>query len=121
MCRYYMQHLGGLARVRKFITISTPHNGTLLAYGLSNKGALQMRPNSKFLNELRRCSHQLESVDPVTIWTPFDLMIVPPGSSRMPGWKDVRLPVIFHPWMLRDRKSIEVVVGILKEMRGSAQ
>ncbi|MHC5826062.1 MAG: esterase/lipase family protein, partial [Nostoc sp.] len=31
--RYYIQRLGGINRVQRFITISSPHHGTVVAYG----------------------------------------------------------------------------------------
>src|SRR5262249_53509313 len=47
--RYYLQRLGGAARVRRFVSISSPHRGTLTAYLRRNAGARQMRPGSAFL------------------------------------------------------------------------
>ena len=38
VARYYVQRLGGLERVRRFITISSPHNGTCTAFLRWNKG-----------------------------------------------------------------------------------
>jgi triacylglycerol esterase/lipase EstA (alpha/beta hydrolase family) len=31
--RYYIQRLGGIERVQRFISISSPHKGTVIAYG----------------------------------------------------------------------------------------
>ena len=50
--RYYIQRLGGIKRVQQFITISSPHKGTLIAYGSWLPGCVQMRPNSAFLGSL---------------------------------------------------------------------
>ena len=36
--RYYLQRLGGLNRVQRFIAISSPHSGTWTAYTLWGKG-----------------------------------------------------------------------------------
>jgi len=50
--RYYIQRLGGLNRVQRFLTISSPHHGTVVAYGSWRPGCIQMRPNSIFLKDL---------------------------------------------------------------------
>ena len=39
--RYYLQRLGGLGRVQRYVTLSTPHHGTLLAYLIPNAGCRQ--------------------------------------------------------------------------------
>ncbi|NTU59298.1 MAG: alpha/beta fold hydrolase [Chlorobiaceae bacterium] len=110
VCRYYLQKLDGIRRVDRFITLSAPHNGSLLAYAFPHRGAVQMRPGSDFLNDLNRDAGILKSLRPVSMWTPFDLSIVPATSSIMPGFTEVRLPVLLHPWMLTNRRSIDVVV-----------
>lgn len=56
--RYYVQRLGGAARVRRLITLATPHRGTLWAYpGCLVRGIVpslpQMAPGSRLLRELR--------------------------------------------------------------------
>lgn len=115
VCRYYLQHLGGIRRASKLVTLSTPHHGSLLAHALRHKGAMQLRPGSDFLIDLQQGAHLLESIATVSIWTPFDLMIVPAVSSRMPSWKEIRLSVLLHPWMLSDRTSVDAVIRELKE------
>jgi triacylglycerol lipase len=114
VCRYYLQDLDGIPRVEKFISLSAPHNGSLLAYGLPHRGGRQMRPNSAFLNDLNHDPAVLRNLRPVSMWTPFDLSVVPAASSRMQEFRDVRLPVLLHPWMLTDTKSIASVIRELK-------
>ena len=108
--RYYLQRLGGSVRVEKFITLSSPHHGSVLAYALRHKGSRQLRPGSDFLNDLNRDLQVLDELDPVSIWTPFDLMVVPAGSSRLPSWREIRINVPLHSLMLRDRKCIDAVL-----------
>ena len=40
--RYYLQRLGGIDRVQRLITISSPHKGTWTAVPRSNPGARQI-------------------------------------------------------------------------------
>ncbi len=38
--RYYLQDLDGLSRTRRFVTISSPHHGTMTAYAMNTPGAI---------------------------------------------------------------------------------
>jgi triacylglycerol lipase len=113
--RYYVQRLGGLQRVQRFITISSPHNGTWIALLRPNLGASQMRVNSEFLDALNRDAHQLERINFTSIWTPFDSMIVPANSSEMPVGKNCQIWVGGHAWMVTDAKSILTIAQALSE------
>ncbi|MEH1856790.1 MAG: triacylglycerol lipase [Nostoc sp.] len=111
--RYYVQRLGGINRVQRFITISSPHYGTVVAYGSRRPGCLQMRPDSIFLKDLNSDAVMLGQLDFTSIWTPYDLMIVPANSSQMPVGSKVIVPVTLHPWMLTDSRSLAVVTAAL--------
>lgn len=113
--RYYVQRLGGINRVQRFITVSSPHHGTVLAYLLERPGTIQMRPDSHFLADLNRDFAMLERINFTSIWTPFDLMIMPPTSSQLPVGQDVQVPVPLHAWMITDPKAIAAVVDALSE------
>jgi triacylglycerol lipase len=111
--RYYLQRLGGLPKVRHFVTLSSPHNGTWAGYLRQNAGARQMRPSSPFLQDLNQSLQDLEQVNFVSIWTPYDLIIVPANSSYLPVGTMVQLPILAHPLMLIDSRSLETVAWAL--------
>ena len=113
--RYYVQRLGGIDRVQRLLTISSPHHGTWTAYALERTGCIQMRPGSIFLQDLNRDAVMLEQLNFTSIWTPFDLMIIPANSSKMPVGKEVQVPVLYHDWMPVDTGSLEAVVAALSE------
>jgi triacylglycerol lipase len=113
--RYYVQRLGGFKRVQRLITISSPHHGTLMAYASQRQGCLQMRSNSQFLQELNTDAHILEQLNFTSIWTPYDLMIVPAKSSQMPVGKEIIVRVLLHPAMLTDPRSLGAVASALTE------
>lgn len=113
--RYYVQRLGGVQRVQRLITLSSPHNGTWVAYGSQRPGCLQMRPNSSFLTDLNRGTSILNQLNFTSIWTPFDTMIVPASSSQMAVGKDVRVWVSAHHLMVSDPKSLQLVASSLAE------
>ncbi|WGV28338.1 esterase/lipase family protein [Halotia branconii] len=111
--RYYVQRLGGINRVQRFITISSPHHGTVVAYASQRLGCLQMRPNSAFLKDLNSDVVMLKRLNFTSIWTPYDLMIVPTNSSQLPVGEEVILPVALHSWMLTDSRCLAVVAETL--------
>ncbi|MGK7877626.1 MAG: alpha/beta fold hydrolase [Xenococcaceae cyanobacterium] len=112
--RYYVQRLGGINRVQRFITISSPHNGTLMAYALPFTGCVQMRPGSAFLQDLNRDVEILEQLNYTSLWTPYDFIIVPAQSSQLGVGKEVKLSVFAHAMMVRDSSSLEAVAEALR-------
>jgi len=113
--RYYIQRLGGIKRVQRFIAISSPHHGTATAYTLSNKGCIQMRPKSDFLASLNQDVMILAQLNFTSIWTPWDFMIVPANSSQLPVGKEIKLPIFAHANMARHPLSLKAVAKALKE------
>ena len=113
--RYYIQRLGGIDRVGRFIAISSPHHGSYWACMVGNPACRQMRPGSAFLEELNRDKKMLERVRFVSLWTPLDLMIVPASSSRLEVGEEFTLPIALHPWMVMSRSSLELIAKLLKE------
>jgi triacylglycerol lipase len=111
--RYYIQRLGGIDRVARFITISAPHRGTLSAYLSQRPGCVQMRPDHQFIIDLNRDVEMLNRLKFTSLWTPFDLIILPPQSSQLPIGTDLKIPAIGHALMVSDRRSIHAIVSAL--------
>ena len=99
VARYYVQKMGGYARVRRFVTISTPNHGTIWAYLSGRSGVKEMRPGSAMLNDLNSDLSKLAPLDYTSIYTPLDLTIVPARSSCMPVGRTVISWVPLHPLM----------------------
>jgi triacylglycerol lipase len=114
--RYWIQRLGGRARVRRFVSISGPHAGTANAYALPLAGAREMRPGSPLLTDLARDVDPWGEVEVHCFWTPFDLMVVPARSAILPGARAVqRFAVAMHRWMVTDAR----VIAAVREVLGS--
>lgn len=114
--RYYLQRLGGHTQVQRYISISAPNNGTWLGFGLPRTGVLQMRPGNAFLEDLNRdYAVTLANLQITILWTPYDLMILPPISSRLAIGKEIVIPVPLHAWMVSDRRTLETVKALLLE------
>jgi triacylglycerol lipase len=113
--RYYVQRLGGIDRVQRFITLSSPHHGTLAAYSLPLPGYLDMRPGSRLLRDLNQDVTMLKRIDFTSMWTPFDAIIVPANSSQMPVGREIRLNILLHRQMVTDDRSLNALVKELED------
>lgn len=119
--RYYLQRLGGAERVQRLVTLSSPHHGTLMGFLRWNVGGTELRVGSAFLADLNRdWESTAQKIQVTSIWTPFDLMIVPANSSRLKGATDVVVPVLLHPWMLRDERCAQAVATALAAPQSSS-
>ncbi len=113
VCRWYLQRLGGIERVRRFVSISSPHRGTATAYLRRGRGCEQMRPGSALLRDLDRDVGALARIEVTSIWTPLDLMILPPESSRLPVGREVLVAAPIHGLMLHDPRALRAVADAL--------
>lgn len=98
--RQYLQELGGATRCENFITVSSPHHGTLTAFLYPSLGAKDMRPGSQFLDNLQKTQDRLEPIKITSYRTPMDLMILPAKSSIWDCAENLEFPVLMHPLML---------------------
>jgi triacylglycerol lipase len=113
--RYYIQRLGGIDRVQRFITISTPHNGTIAAHFSMQPGCIQMRPEHQFIQDLNRDIDRLNHLNFTSLWTPFDLIILPPSSSQLGIGTERKIPAITHPLMVSDPRTLNAIVDALSQ------
>lgn len=109
VARYYIQRMGGLARTNRLLTVAAPHHGTLMAYASSLPAALQLRPNSEFLLDLNADAESLTSIPFVSLWSPFDLMILPPFSSHMPVASNKAVWTLRHQALITSRRGIRTI------------
>lgn len=112
--RYYLQRLGGLHRVQRFIGVAVPHYGSALAWFKWNIGVRQMRTGSSFLADLNRDMAQLSVCRPLWLWTPYDLLVLPAHHCCLPIGESKRLPVRTHNEMLWDERSLSAIAWGLK-------
>ncbi len=112
--RYYLQRLGGLGRTQHFVTLGTPHRGSWTSYANNRPGVRQMRPGSQFLQELNSDAHRLGQLCFTSIWTPFDLMVIPAGSSRLAAARNEAVFALHHRALLTSRRSLDRVAEALR-------
>ena len=114
VCRYYLQRLGGLERVQRFVSISAPHQGSMVAWLVSNPGCRQMRPGSEFLRDLATDAHRLGEIEFTSFWTPYDTIILPPRSSEMAEARNVKVQIACHPMMVWQKSCMAAVAEALR-------
>lgn len=110
--RYWIQWLGGQPHVRRFISISGPHQGTWLAWLRADPALVQMRPGSPFLRELDQRTDYGDT-EVFSFWTPWDGVVLPASSARLPGSTERRFLVPFHPLMIGSAEVISAAVEML--------
>ncbi|MFE2555342.1 esterase/lipase family protein [Streptomyces sp. NPDC059352] len=83
IARYYVQRLGGDARVRTLVMLGTPHSGTTVA-PLADAHPLvrQMRPGSAVLRELAGAAPGCRTRF-VSFWSDLDQVMVPVETARL--------------------------------------
>lgn len=118
VCRYYVQRLEGLGQVQRLVTISAPHYGSALALFRYNPGGLQMRPGSRFLRDLNQDLSALDQLQFISIWTPFDGLIIPAWSSRLPVGQERIVPVPSHNRMIWDERGMSAIAAALERSDG---
>ena len=82
IARYYVQRLGGDARVRTLVTLGTPHHGTLAAHLVPARLGRQLRPGSDLYRELDLPAPGFET-RVVAYWSDLDQLIVPHDNARL--------------------------------------
>lgn len=115
--RVILHWLGGKKRIRRFVTISTPHRGVYIAQWTWQPALRQMQMGGPFIEALNQHLDDFTDVPLLSIWTPLDLTIVPPDSSVLPIGESLRVLNPAHAWMVYDPRVQQAVADFLR--RGS--
>ncbi|HYJ77523.1 MAG TPA: alpha/beta fold hydrolase [Actinomycetes bacterium] len=82
IARYYVQRLGGDARVHTLVTLGTPHGGTRAAQLVPHRLARQLCPDSALIRELAEpapgCRTRM-----LAVWSDLDQLMVPKRNARL--------------------------------------
>jgi triacylglycerol lipase len=115
VARAYIQRHRGRARVRRLVTMASPHHGSMLAWMARGRGVEDLRPGSPFLRDLARDVHELKDVHVASYWTPLDLVIVPPRSSLLPVGKNFSRPLPHHRAFVTNACMARELVELLRD------
>lgn len=111
---YLCRH--GNARVRKLITIASPHHGTVHARFGAGANARQMHRGSRFIAEL--CGNEGErgpQCGVTSIYTPHDNLVAPQESSRLAWARNIAIPGRGHIDILASPRLVAILVKELRE------
>jgi hypothetical protein len=82
IARYYVQRLGGDARVHTLVTLGTPHGGTRAARVVPHRLARQLCPGSDLIRELAEPAPGCRTRF-LAVWSDLDQMITPKRNARI--------------------------------------
>lgn len=108
----------GAARVRKLITIASPHSGTVHARFGGGANARQMHRGSAFLREL--CENEGEegpACGVTSIYSPHDNLVAPQDTSRLAWAKNIAIRGRGHIDILSAPELIRIVLQEVRDCR----
>jgi hypothetical protein len=106
----------GVGRVKKLITIASPHNGTVHARFAAGANGKQMMQASAFLAELCRNEGGHGPECGVTsIYTPHDNLVAPQDTSRLPWARNIAIPGRGHVDILASDRLVAILAKELRE------
>jgi len=122
LARYYVQRLGGDARVHTLVTLGSPHGGTLAAYLLPTPIARQLRPDADVIAELAEPAPACRTRF-LVVWSELDQVVVPQRHARLEHpdltVTHLRLSDVGHLSLSVDSRVVHAVVSTLSQLSGS--
>ena len=112
--RYWIQQFNGFKRTRRFISIGSPHKGTLIAQLVPKflfRGISEMKINSKFLRELAKNDFYLDDIECINFFTYYDLMVFPSWWTNLNLGKKISLKVYKHRNLVRKKSVVDKIIG----------
>ncbi len=114
--RYWIKKFDGYKRTRRFITVGSPHKGTLTSQLVPKypfRGISEMKINSCLLRELSSYDYLLDRINCISFFTYWDLMVFPGWRSYMNKGEKVSLNIFKHKNLVRNPLAVERIVNRL--------
>jgi len=111
--RYWIQNFNGYKRTRKFISIGSPHKGTLIAQCVPNypfRGISEMKIKSRFLRQLAKNDFFLDDINCINFFTYWDLMVFPSWLTNLNVGKKISVKVYKHRNLVRNKFVIDKII-----------
>ena len=109
----WLKYFDGNKRIRKFISVGSPHNGTITAQIIPSfllKGISEMKINSKLLEELYASSDFLENVICISFFTSWDLMVIPGWKAYLPKGSRYSLNILKHKNLMKNENVLNEII-----------
>ena len=124
IARYYVQRLGGDARVHTCVTLGTPHSGTQTARLLPWPLVRQLRPGSELMTELDRPAPHCRTRF-LAFYSDTDQLIVPQRRARIDhpdlSARNVRIRNVGHLSLPIHGRVVHEITGALSHLDESGE
>lgn len=110
IARCWIQMLAGHRRVRRFVSVGSPQQGTLTAAPWPARifgGIADLRSGSPLLEQLNGNLDALSRIECHSFYSALDLAVVPGWRAVLPVGSRTMLPVLTHPQLLRDPAALK--------------
>ena len=111
--RYWINKLNGHKRTKRFITIGSPHNGTLTSQLVPKypfRGISEMKINSSLLRDLANYDYFLNDIDCISFFTYWDLMVFPGWRANLNVGEKISLNIFKHRNLVRNPVAVERII-----------
>jgi triacylglycerol lipase len=111
--RYWIQQFNGYKRTKRFISIGSPHKGTLIAQLVPKypfRGISEMKINSNFLRELEKNDFFLKDIECINFFTYWDLMVFPSWWTNLNFGKKIPVKVYKHRNLVRKKSVVDKII-----------
>ncbi len=114
--RRYLAGAGG-ERVRRVVTLGSPHRGSKLAAFAPTRAGRELLPESALIKELKEMVAPPGGVELYSLYTPFDNMVLPVRSSVLEGASisTIALGPTSHVGILYSFRAAKKVIELLKQ------
>ena len=111
--RYWINKLNGHKRTKRFMTIGSPHNGTLTSQIVPKypfRGISEMKINSSLLRDLANYDYFLNDIDCISFFTYWDLMVFPGWRANLNVGEKISLNIFKHRNLVRNPEAVEKII-----------
>ena len=114
--RYWIKKFNGYKRTRKFITVGSPHNGTLASQLVPKypfRGISEMKISSFLLRDLSKYDYLLKGIDCISFFTYWDIMVFPGWRANLNSGEKISLKIYKHKNLVRNPEAVEKIINKL--------
>ena len=111
--RYWINKLNGHKRTKRFMTIGSPHNGTLTSQIIPKypfRGISEMKINSSLLRDLANYDYFLNDIDCISFFTYWDLMVFPGWRANLNVGEKISLNIFKHRNLVRNPVAVQRII-----------
>ena len=111
--RYWIKKFNGYKRTRSFITVGSPHNGTLASQLIPKypfRGISEMKINSLLLRDLSNYDYLLNGINCISFFTYWDLMVFPGWRANLNSGEKISLEIYKHKNLVRNPIAVERII-----------